>query len=568
MDSSNGPIIDLNFRRKVQREGNALWFSKGLLILVFILFGPFLLGLVGCSDGGAASTESDEEVDDDVIITTTSTSGESNIASDSDSISLSNPLVLTYPLGVGLEVFAIPNGDILGQKAKHDESLNRLKGSAESCKPIILTDPPQLPANSCYDLDSDMIYRTLPSSVGTLNGVDEQGEACLFSAARANSLNVVHLIDQSLAVVQGMLCEAKKASLSELPSVGETFTFKLELEKALSGVAHSIEVATISRLENIGSRPRFRTDLIWKNQDGSNREVHMVHVPLDVHDNNRYHGTLWTRHTLHSEEAKTVPLDQYLSFQYAKVHEADRSRIEGRIRYARLIKSLGDLAFGSRGLLNLNVSTDTKGNYVEPETSQSFESPKNAVDSISFIEFDQDFQDGTGKLALWYDPEGLYNGHARGLVFESELNESGSFVACALAGTTAIDAVEHYLSIRKSIALDKKLELKGFYHPQLQTETLGSCLLDQSTLGSDVIGSYFKKTCGETAHQWYLPIGFNEEFIKRQRGSFITRQCTERDSLGKYILDASSYKLVDGDNLSENAIESPKTSNLFEISIQ
>src|SRR5690606_9430188 len=89
------------------------------------------------------------------------------------------------------------------------------------------------PSVTCYEFDSDMNPSRFSGGpggtqeFGTVDGTNGEGEACLVTFTRAEVAEAVQTVDKALALISGMLCQAKKdGQAAEMPSVGEELNLK------------------------------------------------------------------------------------------------------------------------------------------------------------------------------------------------------------------------------------------------------------------------------------------------------------------------------------------------------
>ena len=490
--------------------------------------------------------------------------------------------------------------------AKKKQDLEQLiGGEASTCLAGILSLQPAPPsAVSCYEFDQEMLYGDNPSPgetyYGTQNGKDAAGEACLISFARWKNFEVEQLIDMSLGIVASMLCLAKKSGQYSLPSSGSEIDLSTLLASDLSSVAKNISEAKIKRLSDSENRPVFQSKIKWTLQNGETQELNLVHRPKSETSNSEYDGVLWTISKSSNNQDSSQPSqpfkyeglgsksfeiqntqnlsDQYLSIQYKKSLEAEKPILRAELRRARLNSVLASNAFNKYGVLDLNVGTDSSGNYIDPQTNKAFQQQNDAISGISYIALKRNTEDDTGILSYWENPGANYSENARGMIFELNRDESGGGLkGCGLSGATGSNASSN-LSIRKAIKEGKEnlLSPKGFYHPFLNTMDAGqgenSCT---QTTGTDTKGDYYSKSCsggggGQTnSAKWYKPktTGLDASLLSTwttaQTGSIVSRQCVKQDATsGVYEIDVAQVSAEAGFELLDSSSDSFSSKNI------
>ena len=367
-----------------------------------------------------------------------------------------------------------------------------------------------------------------------------------------------------------MFCEAKAASLDALPSNGETFTLKQELEKSLGTTATIVHNATLSRLGDALSRPRFLIHIDFEYQDGSRQRTNLLHVPSSESNNDTYDGHLWASLESSATDASTLPKDQYVRLNYSK-HLVDGSaHSTARIISAKYRRDFSALAFDHLGRLDVNASTDTKGRFLNPETSVTEISSANVISSVKVLDFSYDIGNETGQSTYWFDPSSDFDGSVSGISIKSEVDSDGVFRACGLLGI-GHDSDVSPLSLRRALKEESHLEIKGFYHPNLQTDNLGSCLLHGDSGTDDETGTIVKKTCGDNVYQWYIPktenTDLSQTFATKTRGDVVQRQCFYRTDSGTYNLDTTAITDSNGYELLESSQMEDKKNPLPDVSL-
>jgi hypothetical protein len=528
-----------------------------------------------------------------------------------------NKLTTAYPSGLALTAFpksnskaalALAEDEVAEDKSlkeKHKEAEKIMSGKGESCvAPILMKQKKIGDTVTCYEFDQDLIYSESQAggqkkTMGTLDGKDSKGEACLVSFARSKIQDVVDNVDRATGMVQTMLCQARKSgTATDLPEVGATIDLKAAMGAIMKGGgAPSMEIATIQRLDDVEGRAVYRTDIVMKEPMGVKRTVHLVHSPGAEGDAAVFNGTLWTSfegqdNSKGQGSPSTGPnsgasgagapptgsgpaggpgtgvpsaggpaggpapggglgLQQdtstkihSLSIVYSGSKDADgKPRVKYELRHAKINEQLFANAFSAEGVLDLNVGADSSGNYViaGKPVSQANE----AVDGVLFIGFDVNPDTNEGTLSYWQNPGGNYSESARGMIFNIEAADDGTLQGCGTTGAAYQEGAGSMqgMSVRMALKENKTLKPSGFYHPFLNTENGQS---GTATSGTDSLGTYFERTQqggAATKSKWYLPDAGNtslsNEFVTKQHGGIITRQCFKQDAAGSYAIDTT-----------------------------
>ena len=359
-------------------------------------------------------------------------------------------------------------------------------------------------------------------------------------------------------------------------------------------MANSVEKASISRLSDINGQARYRTDIGIVFDNGVSQELHVVHIPSDLSANDSsYDGVLWISEKggdkdpmqqqqisllLNNQQPGQVinnpqPQDRYISIEYSKKKDTNgKNRMIARLLRANLNSLYEDDAF-KNGVLDLNVGTNTQGDYED-----FLQNSNAAVNAITMVAFNLDLENGSGTTSYWQNPGSNYSENARGMIFELKANEEGLLTGCGNSGA-ASDGPTNALSIRKSIKESRELTPLGFYHPALSVRQNDSeCSYSES---SDATGEFHRKDCStrNQAAQWYKPKIANqvlaEKWVKDQTGDIVSRQCVKQNKAGIYAIDKNiitedaGFELLESKNSSfiNKKISAPDLSALKAIPI-
>lgn len=523
-------------------------------------------------------------------LTLTNCSKKKSDASDDESIADSinnsieyvNQLASAYPGGLAVSVFPqataaglrLQEEDEKGQtiKEKSKEAEAVLKGEGE-CLPPMFARTREGGNVLCYEFDQEMIYGTGATGqyMGTRDGTNGAGEACLVSFARAKVASVESMVDRALGLVQAMMCQAKKDGKSDaMPAAGEELNLADQLKGAMGLKVSKVTEAKIKRLADQNEHPVYRSDISVEMADGTVHELHLVHSPESTTSNDTYDGVLWTKR-VSSTAAKlapapgqgpALPSNEFVSLQYAKIKNADGTySSQSELLRGAFHDDLVAVAVNSDGTLNLNAGAKFEGSsnspdygkYFNPRTNEAFAQANDAVSGMMYIAFNMNPDDNSGTVSYFQNPGGNYQENARGMVFSLAKGDDGMLSGCGTSGATG-SSPNNGFSIRQSkreAADGKVLKAGGFYHPFFNTENPpANCT---PTEGTDATGDFWDKSC--TNAKWYKPAGVNatlgNSFTTKQMGSIISRQCVKQDADGVYQIDtaetasAAGFDLID-----------------------
>ena len=487
-------------------------------------------------------------------------------------------LAAAYPGGLAISFFpqdsttaiALAESKIKTVAAKKEEAENLINGVTESCLASVFSTSRSSPAITCYEFDQEMIYGTNPSNqtAGTRDGKNGN-EACLVAFARSQVMSVEEIIDTTLGLVQGMMCQAKKDGVAAgLPEVGASLDLKTSLTTAMGSAVSSVTTASISRLSDRNGRPVYRTD-ITTTKNNETRELHLIHSPGSITDNTIFDGVLWSKITGYQDPfgqggGGNQPSDPYISVQYGQTQNNDGTyAMRAELLRANINEDLAANAFVN-GVLDLNVGADftvssgdsNYGNYKKQDGS--YYNSNEAVTAITYIGFNLNPATNAGTLSYWQNPGSNYTENARGMIFSLSADaSSGALSGCGTSGAVGSSA-NNATSIRKAKKDGSSLTPGGFYHPALNNEGNGPSGSCTDASGSDGVGSYYSRaSCypNSVTIKWYIPIATDldstllSNWTTKQMGSVISRQCVKQTtSSDSYALDnmpAAGFELLD-----------------------
>ncbi len=397
---------------------------------------------------GKKSSDDDESTDDSTTV-----------AGSGSTVTASNALAAVYPQTLALAIFPQSSGTSLtlleetvsdpnakknvDDKIKENEK--RLKGEIDCFDPNQFK--PMKPSNSvtCYEFDVDMNPSTFTDNgmtrsfgttdgkvSGTVGGTDTtNNEACMVAFARSQVEDSVQQVDRALAMVSGMLCQAKKEGLAtDLPAnAGDTLDLSTAFGKGNAGLTGA--TAKITRLADVDGNPVYRSDIEATGPDGKKMTVNLVHSP-GANDTSK--GTMSFSRPMNAGAGTTDPNNSAnktmaLSINYSReVDDAGAKRMRFEVRRAAIENSI--TPFDSSGLVNYAA--------IPQEASNS------QVHAINYVAFDINPDTNAGNLSYWQNPGGSYNESARGFLFNISKNND-VLSGCGISGATA------NVSIRKAI---------------------------------------------------------------------------------------------------------------------
>lgn len=551
--------------------------------LLFV--GPFAIAMLNyaCSKASTSDTVAS--------VTAVPTPGASNTAT---SAAL-NALASAYPGGLSLSLFPTDVGTSLrladepaadaedaaagpkeSPKTKKEAAEKILNGKGDDCLPEALKKaPPSESSEACYEFDQDMIYGYVNADkkIGTKDGLNKSGEACLVAFSRSKVDQVADMVDRSTGMIQAMFCQAKKADVAiALPEKGKSLDLLASLTKAFGSKANSVSKASIKRLDDTeDGLELYESTVEMQTGDGKGRVVTLIHSPGADGD---YRGIMLTSVEPDANDPNQEAI-QYASIRYSRVTAEAKTTLNYELRSAHINKEY-ESVFGEDGQLDLNIGADFTGSSTSPNYGKFkkadgtyFTDNNKAVSATTFISASVDADTGAGTVLYAQNPGGAYNESARGLVANLAVDEAdGVMKGCATSGAalgTSANPFSDGMSIRRSMKEDASLAPRGFFHPFLNNSVGGGGPNSCSGLisGVDTDGAFNQKTCtlpygGQDPQvvKWFTPAISSilaTTFVNEQNGPIITRQCFKLSD-SKYVIDAdlitseAGYELVKTDD--------------------
>lgn len=324
--------------------------------------------------------------------------------------------------------------------------------------------------------------------------LDTSGEVCIVANGRRLVSKYGARLDATLKFFQGILCQAKKDELDDLPAAGKSIDLTSSVNDALpsgSTGTSTIDAVKLERLDDNGDSPVFQTTIEMSNSSQNSEgieEIVLVHSP-SKDGNAAYSGTLTIKGS--REEAGTgYTVATSLTYVKSKTSDGD-IRMQFDVRGGDF-KHMGDFTKTS--------SPFEDGRVKFPSTSSSAEN--DPVTNETYIVFDIDPSTYAGKVSFWKDPGGST---PRGYVAELTQDEtSGKLSGCAWAGADRSNK-----GIGGRIAAGEAVTPTGCYTPQ------------------------FSKSCNPTG------VGGNQS-------DNVWKQCFAQNSDGDYIIDTAKTTSAEG----------------------
>ncbi len=452
-----------------------------------------------------------------------------------DSDEESTGMTPAYPLGLSISVAPQSSSTTLADetererplKEKKEEAENMLKGRADTCMPKAIR-VQRRPNNdeTCYEFDQDMAVGVRPSpdgrTLGTSNGLAKKtgntSEACMVSFAREEAKQVSAIVDETLGMIQMMLCQANKAGQRLPANDGDVLDFKPNMEAAAAAGGKTMPLTKAQMTKsgsNYVSEVTAQFPLPGKTELAT-RTMKLTHNPNG--DNASYKGVL--NITMDKTFGNKPNYNQVMSIQYAKVD----SKVVYELRMANVeTASIGN-AFDTNGVVNFGPATNDK------------------MEAYKYVAFDMNPDSGEGNMSYWHNPGPGMDEAARGFVFNISADSTGLLKGCASSGAirdTSLVPVKG-TSIRKALQNNLTMTPNGFFHPFQKANTPGYFGLTKPPVDAADDG---------IAQIW---TGTNTGTVDNQ-GSIIARQCFKQASTGVYGIDAEAmaregtagYELID-----------------------
>jgi hypothetical protein len=376
---------------------------------------------------------------------------------------------------------------------------------------------------TCYEFDSDMNPSTFSDRPnqgwGTKDGTDGKGQACMVSFAKDQVEDITHTVDRALAMVQGLICVAKKDAEKNGTEVakptpdGDAIDLAAVINASLPADAPiEFSTASMSAVTNDDDSITYITEIAIVNPFGKTDSITLRHTPAEEEGGTESGVLTFDREPLGAKTPNYNPNDpnaddkkhDVMAISYQKT-SADHMKAElTRASINEKYEPIDD-----NGLVNFAAVPDTAQN--------------SDISAIKYVAFDLDPETGAGDLSYWMNPGGNLVESARGFLFNISADDEGLLKGCGISGAT------RDTSIRK-VALDSSLSLNPvrYWHPRWGQNT-----------SPDKDARY----------------GTSE-------GNSITEQCFKQDATtGKYVIDTAKtvstrgYEVIAG---TDSAVKPPE----------
>lgn len=330
--------------------------------------------------------------------------------------------------------------------------------------------------NNAISSAEDQTLPSIKEALSKITGLQPpaHSESCMVATGRKVVAVAAAQVEGALAVVEGMLCQAKKNGDVTLPDIGAS----IDLANVFSSYSKAtISKAEISRLNDHSGRKLFRTTIKMKVNGGPLENqtftMRLFHSP-GSDNNSTYDGIL----LFEGDSNKGSEFADLSSISYSKSgSDAADQRLKFEIRRATLnIDKISRPYFSKGGRFNFGGAVNEDGSF---ETGDQ----NNYISNIDFFTFDINPSSYAGKIAFWKNPGGNFAEQARGFVYTTEQNTDGTLAGCAFAGAATS-------SIRKAVRSDQKLTPTGCYTPFIAN---GVCGEPGNNTGPQIFGQCFKQ---------------------------------------------------------------------------
>lgn len=433
-----------------------------------------------------------------------------------------NALAVAYPSTLAISAFPSDKTTSLGledstndvnnkpPKEKIENAEQRMKGVGDCIDPAVFktsrNDNPMQSNETCYEFDWDMNpYTRNGKSGGTKTGLNSDKEACMVAFAREQVNKTVDKVDRALALVGGIMCQAKKDGAAALPAVGETLTLtdslKAALPAGLGAKALKSKSATITRLADSSSGAAvYKSTVVVEDPRGKEMTINLTHTPgVDGAESGVLNYLLAEEDAGAGDDNNTASKNNVMSINYSRETVDGKKRMRFEVRRASLVSSI--TPFNSDGVVDYSA--------IPSDASNS------TAHKIAFTAFDMDPDTNAGTLSYWMNPGGGNLESARGFLFSIEAASDGTLSGCGVSG--AADNI----SIRKAVTdgtVVEKLKPAMWWHP-----------FENQNTNADKDSAY-----------------------NANSGSSITKQCFKQSASGVYEIDTTKttgsrgYDLIAG----------------------
>ncbi len=449
-----------------------------------------------------------------------------------------------------------PNGKSLKAKIADQNAL--LAGTAASCLPAALAENANVVVETCYDFDQDMLYGTKDIAetpikwLGTKNGKNSAGEACLVAFTRAQAATVNTLLDQTLGLGMAALCQYKKDHPKAiLPAFNAPFDLRDSLSSIL-GSGGSVSHASLERLADKDAFPVYAISMEVALTDGFKRTIAVTHSPRSG-TNSEFTGTINSLiegipALFGSDNGVGEQKYQVFSITYARTIDASASlpipTLSAELRSAQVAASVAASAITSAGVLDFNAGSNVASATFEDEgygAYTNYSKASEAMENITLFSFSLNPDTNEGRLAYWKNSGGDYYENARGFTIAlGATSAAGDETGCVGSGSASTDlnkgiSIRRFLN-KKEAANNLALAPVAFWHPLMSTP---------DAMSDDSDGTFKIKVLpsGKVA-KWYIPQGsnstFNNYYSSAESGPLTAQQCFALSATASsYAVDSS-----------------------------
>ena len=404
--------------------------------------------------------------------------------------------------------------------------------------------------------DNDQTAEGAVNVLTKINGFapNNSGEVCMVAVSRQDIDNSTAQLRASLDLLQGVLCQAKKAGVEELPDEGDPALDLTDVVVNNYPKANNdpvlISGVKMTRLPDQDGNPIYQTEIDFTRSEQNDnveayQKVTLVHSPEEGNNEN-YKGTLFIKGK-REENNKVSTIAK--SMTYVKTTKDDVPRLVFDVRSAhfpysdqfnqdsdpfaagRVNFSAGELSLSLNGLaLNNpmhsgddNMNHQNNDGHMGPAPGQGPMGPplNNSMENGRYIVFDVNPLTNAGKIASFTEPGGAPTGFVSETVADPE---TGKLAGCAWAGT------DKSSSLRARIKANEAVRPTGCFTSQISNDP-----------------------CGNS--------GDNQ-------GDQVWKQCFKQDDTGVYVIDTAEtpddpgYEVIEANqagvpNIQVSDIQSP-----------
>ncbi len=421
-----------------------------------------------------------KESTDDAAATTTTTNTTTSTTTTGTATAV-NALASAYPGSLALSVFPSDSTSLRLADAgstpdqtgadrppeeKMKEAEDRMKGEGECFDIHQLGEfKARFDALKCYEFDSDMNPHRLAGDTadryGTSNGLDGltgSTQACLVTFTKSQVDEVVHNVDRSLAMVQGLICVEKKLADAEEREVrkptadGDPVSLTTAINAKLPTKSPiSFTKADVSAVTNDDETVTYITEIAVTNPEGKTDSITLRHTPA-IEGGTSETGILSflrePKGGVAQQNDPNASTEKYavMTIEYTRTNDGTTDNMKAELTRAMINKKYEPL--NAAGLINFAAIP-----------AQAQNSDIHAINSVSF---DITPSTGAGSLSYWMNPGGNLVESARGLLFNLKADATtGLLSGCGTSGATS------NVSIRAAAADDTKvLSPTRYWHPQ------------------------------------------------------------------------------------------------------